>query len=106
LFPYTTLFRSWSVRPWWAFGASLIPSCLTNVSYVSRRDYLAAPAPTARSAGDDGLSRWRCALAIPISHPFRMSATCPTRPPWGDVSRDGMIGMALYQGLFDRDGRV
>src|SRR5205823_3097296 len=35
-----------------------------------------------------------------------MSATRPTRPQWGDVSRDGMIGMALHQGLFDRDGRV
>src|SRR5207247_9702890 len=35
-----------------------------------------------------------------------MSATCPTRPHWGDVSRDGMIGMAHHQGLFDRDGRV
>src|SRR5712692_3634500 len=35
-----------------------------------------------------------------------MSATCPTRP-WVDrAPRDGMIGMALFQGLLDREGRV
>src|SRR5438445_10636648 len=35
-----------------------------------------------------------------------MSATCPTRPWIDRASRDGMIGMALFQGLLDREGRV
>src|SRR3989442_6771048 len=35
-----------------------------------------------------------------------MSATCPTRPWIDRAPRDGMIGMALFQGLLDREGRV
>src|SRR5438876_421995 len=35
-----------------------------------------------------------------------MSATCPTRPRIDRAPRDGMIGMALFQGLLDREGRV
>ena len=34
-----------------------------------------------------------------------MSAICQTRPGFG-TSRDGMIGMALFPGLLDREGRV
>src|SRR3989442_673202 len=35
-----------------------------------------------------------------------MSATCPTRLWIDRAPRDGMIGMALFQGLLDREGRV
>src|SRR5207247_281536 len=35
-----------------------------------------------------------------------MSATCPTRPRIDRAPRDGMIGMALFQGLLDREGWV
>src|SRR2546428_3305739 len=35
-----------------------------------------------------------------------MSATCPTRPWIDRAPRDGMIGMALFQGLLDQNGRV
>src|SRR5437667_12913985 len=34
-----------------------------------------------------------------------MSAACPTRSD-DRVARDGMTGMALFQGLLDREGRV
>src|SRR6266540_5723598 len=45
-------------------------------------------------------------LAISISHPAHMSASCPTRPLAGPRKRDGMTGMALFQGLLDREGRT
>src|SRR3989441_2364131 len=100
-----------SFRSFVGFGRStplraIVPSCLTIVSPKSCRAYLAR-----LSQRNTGVDEWadcprRGPLAISISHPLSMSATCPTRPWIDRAPRDGMIGMALFQGLLDREGRV
>src|SRR5437016_8940232 len=83
----------------------MVPSRPTDVRSRTLLAYLVASSLGVLRRWIGGLSRGPGPLAIPISHPVRMSAACPTRSV-GPGRADGMTGMALFQGLLDREGRV